>query len=142
MSRGTPGPGRGQPGGQQDAPDGGAVEIDPLALPEQLREVAVVGSRVARARQLHDPLGESHGEGMPGTPVPVAVDQGSRSIAPVPGQHAIYLPLRDIEHARDLGHREPTPEVLVEDAGTTLLAGTEVDGVVVHDRQNPGPQRA
>jgi len=57
-----------------------------LALPEQSRGMAVVGVRVALAHQLHDPVSEALGQGVPGTPAAVAMDQCGGAVTTIPGQ--------------------------------------------------------
>jgi hypothetical protein len=108
--------------------------MDPLAFGEQLREMAVVGILVSGAHELHHPLREVLGQGVPGTSAPVAVDECGRAGASVAGKQAEHLAFRDAEQTCDLGYREATRQVLVEEASSALLAGPEVDRGIVHGR--------
>ena len=133
MLRGTPRPGAADPRREQDAPDGGAVQMDALALREQVREVRMVGVRVPVAHEIDDTLGEILGQGMPGTSAPVAMDQRGRPVTTVSGQDPEHLALGDTEQGRHLRHGEVTGQMGVDDAGTALLPGPEVDRGFVHD---------
>jgi hypothetical protein len=56
----------------------------PLALGEQLGQVAVVDPDIRRRGQLDDPVTDGLGDAVAGNPCPVAMDQAGRTVGAIP----------------------------------------------------------
>ena len=84
----------------QDAAHRGPAQVDPLPLPQQLGEVAVVGAGVAVAGQLDHGGRRVFRHGVVGPPSPVAVGQGGGTVLAVGRQKALGVAFTD---SHDLG---------------------------------------
>ncbi len=86
MSWRPPGPGTADPGGAENAPDGGPREAQTVALLEQLRELVIVDAGISGAGQGDDAGPHSLGEPASGDAAAVAVGQPRDPMGPQLGQ--------------------------------------------------------
>ena len=105
VGRGSPRAGTPEAGPQEDPADGRALERDPLALGEQVGQVAVVEPEIAGPGELDDPLGEGGIDGVPRTSAAVAMGESGDPLASIASLEALEVADRELEGERRLDRR-------------------------------------
>ena len=108
-----------QAGPDEQPADGRALERDPLALGEQLGEVAVVHPDVRRRGEFDHAMPELVVDPVGGRPAPVAVGERRRTVG-VAGDQAVDLTGRKAEDLRPLVERQAASDDVMEDVGAVL----------------------